>query len=676
MARVLQLILRGIFALVFVLGRIASATDAWYNDAFALRRTLTVGDAGRGGKLRAVAYASVPTLGKCKSDGSDLRVVDDSGKEMKVRVISAGFDDKALIAFEAPKKGAYKLYFANPTVKDPAKTFDPNAGIVLEVRELGAGAPDSWEDVQKMIQDSPKIVGRTIWPDLEVNFNPFGSWEKGIYVQSGTLDIPADGTYGFQSNAFAASFILIDGKLVVDWPGWHNAKINKRKFNQGQLDLKAGAHSIEYVNVFNAHGACLAGWQKPGDKGFTPIPGNAFAGYAVAQIGPAESKRGPVADFDWQINDDLGMEGRAVTSVQFSALGKGKVYKWDFGDGVIALIEAPLHVYIEPGVYTVKCETDGIAVTQHVSVRPTHGHRGKQYEKRIAEYAAILQDYPLAGFSDSACFELALICHEAERYVPAANAFRAAFEKGYMPRNADEFQWLMRLYDFYRDHARFDDALWVCDDLLKITHNEMAAMAMNMKAEIQYDYMDNAALATETCKAVLLKFSQTNTDHVRMAYIRMGEYAMVRGDRALARKTLDEAQKADKWKKWTGDIEVTEGSHELNFYQYLRQREFEAAMKEIVSWEWQTPTVKLSGQTRYMRGRLYVARKMFDQALKEFDRAAQADKQAPFTDEILFYKAAAYEGLKDAAKARECYAKLAKDFPESKLAAAIREKLK
>ena len=677
MVRELRFNRLNVLLLAFVSVHTAFAADVWFNDTWPLRRTLTVGDAGHGGKLRWVAYATVPTLGKCNPTASDIRVVNDAGKEVRSSVISGGFDDHAIVAFEAVKKGVYKLYFGNPSAKEPAIKYEPDAGIVLEVRELRDGTPSSWDDAQKLIQGSTTILGRTLWHNLEVSFNPFGPWDRGIYIQTATLDIPGDGTYGFQSNAFAASFILIDGKLTVDWPGWHNAKNAKKHFNQGQLDLKAGAHRIEYINLFNAHGACLAGWQKPGDKGFTPIPSAAFAGYLVAEVGPAESKTGAAADFDWQISDDLGLEGRMVTSVQFTALTKGKVVKWEFGDGSISFLEAPLHVYIEPGVYKVKCEIDGKSAIQNVLARPIHGHRGRQYEKRIADYAAIIREYPLDGLSASACFELAQICHEAQRFDPAAKAFRAAFEKGYIPKNAEESQWIQRLYELYRDTAKFDDAIWVCDYLLKTTKSDdVAAMALNWKAEIQYDFMNNVDAALETCKAVLLKYSQANTDHVRMAYIRMGEYAMVRGDRALARKTLEDAQKAEKWKKWTGDIDVTEGSHELNFYQYLRQGEFEAAMKEIVSWEWKTPSVKLTGQTRYMRGRLYIARGLFNLALREFERATQADNKAPFADEILFYKAAAYEGLKDAAKTKECYAKLIKDFPESNLAIRAKEKLK
>src|SRR5262249_27914980 len=157
------------------------------------------------------------------------------------------------------------------------------------------------------------------------------------------------------------------------------------------------------------------------------------------------------------------------------------------------------------------------------------------------------------------------------------------------------------------------------------------------------------------CKGVLQKFGGSSSDYVRMAYIRQGEYLLARGDRTAAKTTLDDAQNAARWKKWSGDIDVTEGAHELNFFQYMRSAQWDAALKEINSWEWKTPAIKLTGQTRYLRGRLFLARKNFAQALKEFDRALSTDPKAPFADEVLFYKAAALEALNEATKAREIY---------------------
>lgn len=652
----------------------AVAADGFFERGWGLRRELTVETAGQGGALRPVAVADLPTLGKAQAS-ADFRVTDSGGREVKSAVLASGFEDRALVAFEAAAKGKYWIYFDNPKATASTMKLDASAAMTLEVRELPSGDPDSWEDAQKMIA-AAKPLGKAMWPRLEVSFNPFGAWGRGIYIFRGILDCPADGQYGFQSNAQAASFLLIDGKLVIDWPGWHNAKKPRGKNNAGEVDLKKGPHSIEYVNIFNAHGACLAGWKKPGDRGFTQIGSTEFAGVHFASVGAAESRAGAVADFDWKIESDMGMDGRPLTEVQFKLNSKGKRVKWDFGDGAVSFADAPEHIFIAPGVYKVTCEVDGRTATQNALVRPRHGGRGRQYERRVVEYASVMKDYPLDGFSEHACFEIAQICHESGKYDAAVKAFRAAFEKGWKPRDAEEAWWPHRVYDLYRDAGKYDDAVWVCDWIAKTLGPNEGAQAMNMKAEILYDYQDNIDAAADVCRKTLEKYGQVNSDYVRLAYIRLGEYQLARGERASAKTSLEEAQNSAKWKKWSGDIEVTEGAHELNFTQYLRAREYEAAMKEIASLEWKTPTIKLTGETRFMRGKVLMARQMYGLALKEFERAMNADRKAPFADELLYLRAQAYEGLKDSAKAKECFAKLVKDFPESNFAISAREKVK
>ena len=603
------------------------------------------------------------------------------GQEVRGAVLASGFEDRALLAFEIPaaSKGLkYWIYFGNPNAKPSALKLDASAVSMLEVRELPEGAPSSWDDVQKLIR-SAKVLGRALWPRLEVNFNPYGPWDKGLYIFSGRLDCPLDGTYGFQSNAQAATFISIDGALAVDWPGWHNAKRPSKHNNQGEIELKKGPHKIEYVNAFNIHGACLAGWRKPGDKGYTPIPSTDFAGVLYAAAGPAESRAGALADFDWHIVDDLGMEGRSATAVQFAlhANAGAKIVKWDFGDGAVSFTENPLHVFMLPANYKISCDIDGKSVVQSAAIRPRHGARGKPYERRVVEYAAIVKDYPLDGFPERACFEIALLCHEAGKFDAAVRAFRAAFEKGWAPRDGDEAWWPIRVYELYRDAGKYDDAIWVCDWLAARNSNgESAAMALNLKAEILYDYQDKVDAAAEVCKEILSKYGQANTDYVRLAYIRLGDYALARGDRALAKSTFDEAQNSPKWKKWSGDLDVTEGAHELNFMQYLRSREYDAALKEITSLEWKTPSAKLSGETRFMRGRIDMARQLYAQALKEFERAELAERRAPFADELLYLRALAYEGLNQTQRARETFGRLVKEFPESNFSLSAREKLK
>jgi TolA-binding protein len=108
----------------------------------------------------------------------------------------------------------------------------------------------------------------------------------------------------------------------------------------------------------------------------------------------------------------------------------------------------------------------------------------------------------------------------------------------------------------------------------------------------------------------------------------------------------------------------------------MRAGELEAALQEVRSLEWKTPTVILSGLPRYLRGKVFLARRQYALALREFERALAADRGASFAAEAVYAKGMAYDGLKESDKARVCYQKVLKEFPESSVAGDAREKLK
>jgi tetratricopeptide (TPR) repeat protein len=655
------------------------AADSWWNDEWTLRRSVTVSDTVRGASPAEGAFVEFPTLGKINPDGSDIRVIDKSGNEVPVTIMASGLEDRACILFEAHGKGTYTLYFGNPKAKPGARNENLHAGLMLESRELAEGNVNNWKEMQQVLIKSSKVTGRWWTQNTTMGMNPLGPWDHGIAIFSGYIRAPMDGSYTFATNSNDASFILIDDKEVASWPCWHNAGGGEHGAHNGKVDLKVGLHRFEYINAFRGFGVCEVGWQRPSDPHLVPMTSDCFAGVLLSKVGQAETKTGATADFEWMFDDDLGMEGRLVTSVKFSPFGQPKNCQWDFGDGTTSNAFAPSHIFLEAGFFTVTLDADGKKATQKVRVQPTLGHRNRQYEKRLSAYAEAIRNYPAEKLSIPACLEMGQICHEAHIFDSAAKAYRAALEKDFIPRDGEQQYWVVqRLYEIYRDNGRYDDAIWVCDHIAqqKDVQPQTAAQALDMKAEILYDWQDKNDAADQVCKLVLQKYKQSNSDYVRWACIRMGELALARGDVKTAKKILDDTEHSDLWKKWSGDFEFENGAHELNFEEYMRQTDYEGAWREIIWWEWERPTIKLSGLTRHMRGRVFLARKMYELAIREFNRGLAVDKQAPFADEALYWKGQAFEALKQIDKAADCYSKLLKDYPASKLVARVKEKLK
>gem|GEM_PF-1263263 len=665
------------------------ATASWWNDAWTYRRELFVPAAAtRGAAPFTVAVAQVPTLGCVSSSGGDLRLFGPDGKPVSFEVLSAGFEDRCEIAWNASSDTTYTLYFGNKDAApiDSAETVQ--AGLTLESRELGKGTAGTYAEMEALLAASPVISGRGLWETPRLGWNPFGPSKNGIYRFVGWLDCKKDGTYRFGTNSVDASFALVDTTVVCEWPGWHGADNNNPHL--GTIELTAGVHRLEYVNAFRSWGACVLAWQPPEAKTLAPIGPDAFVGYRVAECRPAETKEGPVPDFAWSLQTDLGQEARSVTSVRLQALTPGTALRWDFGDGIANTGSRVLeHVFLEDAVFSVSLTVDGKSVAQRVRAKPTHGHRGIVYEKRIKDYAAIVQGYDPKALSPAACFEMGLICHEAGLLDPAARGFQAALEKGSLPLSGDEARFVTVLVDYYRDSGRPEKALEVLDLVLEQSAPReprkgvddrwrpvASVQALVAKADVLLEDLDRPEDARACLEAVLEKYRKAPTDQVRWAFIRTGEIALLLGDRDKAGKILDAAENDAEWKKPRGDFEVTEGAHSINFEEVLRQSELAAALKEIESWEWERPTVLLSGLTRHLRGRVQLARKRYDRAARDFERALARDPKASFADEAIFLEGTALEALGKRDDARACFQRVVRDFPESELAPRAKEKLK
>jgi tetratricopeptide (TPR) repeat protein len=664
---------------LLTLCRAAGASDAtWWDPNWHFRRHLTVTDTVRGSGPTTVAMVEFPTLGKINPDGSDIRVIDGDNKEMPLQVIASGLEDRACILFEAIKHGHYQLYFGNSNAKATPLLKPLEAGLVLESREFAESNVDNWKQTQDVIAKNQKITGRWWCPSTTMSFNPLGPMDHAICTFTGYIRCPADGTYTFATNSVDASFVFVNDKPVAEWPGWHGPGGGEHATHQGKLELRAGVHRFQYVTAFRGWGACTVGWQRPGDATIVHMNAESFVGTLITKISPVEGISGSEADFQWTYDDDLAMEGRRVTSVKFESMSPAKGCKWDFGDGTTSSELAPLHVYLEPGVYSVTLEADGKRTTQKARIQPERGHLGHPYEKRIAAYADMIKNYETKALSINALMEMGQICHEAQRFDGAMRAFRAAVDKGLLPRDGEEGRWVLRLYDLYKENGKFDDAIAICNTISenKDAPPPMAAQALVFKAEVLFDYQNKIDEADAVYKTVLRRFKPEATDYVRVAYLRLGELALMRGDVKTARKILEDTERSDMWKKRVGDFEFVNGSHELNFEEFMRQNEFEAAMNELQSWEWERPTIQLTGVTRHLRGRVYLASKQYAMAIRELDRGMAADKYAPFIDEALFWKGQAYDELKQHDKAVECYKKLVEEHAASNLAGKAKEKLK
>ncbi len=662
--------------LLLILSLAASAEDAWWDSSYACRRPVQGIQAIPGRHPSDGCVVTFTTGGACQPSLVDIRVIS-RGNIVPHRVLSIGDEDRVTVVFEArdPKAPTW-VYFGNTNASPPKETYAPQAGLVLETRESGKGSADSWERFQALLQGSPVVLGRGLARTISMGFNPYGRAYNYIASYTGYFHVPEFGNYEFATNSWDASFVVIDGRLVVGWPGNHDpGGVNGE--HHGEVDLAAGVHKIEYYNAISARGqGCICGWKPPGQAQWTAIPETAFVGGHRAVAGPLERRgKATFADFDWAITSDLGLEGQEVTSVQFREVlpraKKARELAWDFGDGVQGQGSKPQHVYLENGRMRVRLRVtlesgDSDEVTQTVRVQPFWAMGSDGAEKRAREYFAIVSEYPPYALSPAASMQLAWLYLQMEKRHDAVKAYAAAFAR--MP--AIETQRVA-------EHAfQYGDLLTLGfgDGALTAPHYAYVARvakdpvwkvrALVRQAEALLEREGALDEARKVLDEAIEAGKNARTDYVRWARIRSADVTLLSGDREGAEKAYRDIQFGRDSRVFRGDPGLAKGDHVLTFEESLRTKDVETALGEVRQLEWEQPLERLSGLPDWMRARLLLAQGREAEGAVALTRSIASAPRGTYAASVLL-QLGDLEAKTDGAKARARWEAIVAGFPES-----------
>ena len=657
-----------------------AAAETWWNAEWDYRRTVTTGAALPRRPASDVVVAEIASGGKALPDGADIRVFDAAGAVLPCKVLSRG-DDRLLVAFPGAANSRYTVYYGNDKARAP-KAWEPEAGLIMEVRERPEGSAATWEDMKKLLEKPGRVYGNSSMHSISLGFNPLGPQKDVILSFSGWIQCPADGSYEFATNSWDASFLLVDGTLVAQWGGWHSPAGGERAGHSGKITLRPGRHHLEYYNaVRNTGFGISAGWRPPGAERLTPIPTEAWVGGFIALPGAVQARTGPPpADFSWIVASDLGLEAREVTCFTFSGRAVDGIadWHWDFGDGTTGAGQNPMHVFLENGMFAVRLDTtmkDGTvrSITNRIAVQPQLGAWGGDPARKIQIYGGIVKSYPAEKLTGKAALEMGRICVETgDKDAALAALERAVAAGGVDPRNREDLQTIANLFDLYREKHLLEKALALAETFSTDTtiDPQARAAATVRKGEILLE-LGRLDPAQATFRLVAAQGGKT--DYARLAHIHEGDVLLERGRRDEAAEIYREVETG--WKRTFGDIDVSKGNHSVAFHSYLRSSEFEAADKEIRSLIWETPTAQLTGTPRFLTGKLREAQKRWAEAETEYVRATEIDPSAPHVPEALLRLSAVRLKMDKKAEARAALEKCVKEYPESPEADAAQKLL-
>jgi len=364
-----------------------------------------------------------------RPDGRNVLVVAQDGQPVPTRVLQVGPGDFCRVAFETvPRTSAYEiLYGGDPPAADRVPRWTNPDGLLLEIRQLRPCDLNQFEAVRQAFE-SAEPIGADYVPTVHHATNPMTLAQGPMMSRyHGRLHLDREGDYTFWTSSQDCSFLLIDGKIVVEAPGRHGPLWQARPGTGKTVHLAAGAHEFDYYHAATGPETMMAAaWSDAPEETKprpTVIPAEAFCGGSIgrAEAGPVATRaRRHVPDFKAAVTGDVPLpdEPLAMIGVVFEntsppALSAGAKLQWDFGDGQTSVEPRVGHVYLRPGVYRVSLSirrgAQTIETANRIEVdRPLGPRPGQEKPHTLDEYLPVVKTYDLGRLDAASLRQLVL----------------------------------------------------------------------------------------------------------------------------------------------------------------------------------------------------------------------------------------------------------------------------
>ena len=321
-------------------------------------------------------------LPDAKWETMPLRVFTDTGQPVASDLLWTSPGEPATLVFDSIANAKkYQVYVGSTW--PPLHLADKQAGVWLETREGDGKVITHVADMlEAWKQSSGKVVGRALTTGIFEGGNRFGPQRNLLVHLQAWFDLASPTHFDFAPLSTDSTFVLVDGKEVVEWTGLHDWRTPPSGPPQGGIDLAAGRHGIDYYNAFvyppgggaallcclSAKGGSMPQWTmlRTGDPFYRTVtlyqvtgyetqasPADAVMAVATGRPGAAPAVAiSPRIDTESIINSDMDV---GFVSMELTCLGQvNDTLTWTFDDGGTAQGLVVKHLFARPGLRTVR----------------------------------------------------------------------------------------------------------------------------------------------------------------------------------------------------------------------------------------------------------------------------------------------------------------------------------
>lgn len=612
----------GLLLFAMAAGTVRADSSPWWNRRWPWRRLVVVSPPQSRLPGTEAAWVEFHLHNSGQADGSRVRVTMASGKPVDFFVMQTGPGDLVRICFAlSGRNNKYHVYYGNPEAGPADNAWRPKRGVLLEGWQFRGGAISSYKLTMRTFSKAGEVAGRTFVPNVYLGHNPLGKPSHYCHKYTGWLMCPKSGTYAFSTTSKDASFLQIDGKMVVEWPGRHGPVHDAR--HTGSVKLERGLHCLTYHHVsIGPNGRAVAAWQPPGSAKPTVIPPQAFAPIARASASDL-SRYGAKMQADFTVNGphETFFKNRYTYRYTFegrlAGMSTSKTeFKWDFGDGVTAESQKVEHVYLTAGQRAVSLTVQRggrtSAIRSRIMVTRDWNRVTAPKLDPVNVHAAIVSAYPFDRMSPADLATAVWLLRRGKQRQACLKATASLPDRinEVKPEVAGES--LPGVYELLVTDVR--EPKRAAEVMTKIETRADSVMVKASAAVLAgrafLDELADLDSAEKCFKRVVGQYGdRTRCRAIRQARIALGDVYLRTARYRQAREMLKQADTVGDAQKRN----VRVGSYARAAEDYIRRKEYATAAEYLDRWEWEYPFEKLRGYSTLLRAELLSGRKRHDQ---------------------------------------------------------------
>lgn len=606
----------------------------------------------------------LPDFGAGRPDARDMVLLGPDGKEIALDTVWCGQGRATLVLAESmPDGGAPAVLYFGGKSSRRMKSWSPRRSLLLETRRLPAGSDlTSYSGLQAAWTRARETDGAAFVPLIFHGDNPFGESSNFLSRYTGVLKPGKPGDVGFYSLSDDVSYVVVNGRTVLEWNKNQPAPLDPRKVPTAKVRLGEGPITVSYSHgVANPPAAMALGWDRGGKPG--TVPSEAWVHPGSVKAGRAESEDGsPVPLAMIETERYIGYAGAWFVRLKCSLpeLAGGWQAEWIWPDGckLAGQVTNRLWMSLDPVRVIVRIRKDN---------RVVEGRRTFLIPQSM-EAASVNQHGQLQPFLDLLAAENPEILSENDRksgfllardFLPIRESAKWA-QAWLKTAKPAEPAWVAAMTTVIRDAAGSDPkaALAMLEGMDAPARAAMGAAGGLLELDLRvFDLKDpgSAGMAARLAK-------NPDKSVARMATIRLGDHHLIHGRINDAMLCYTSVQ--DKNPEFSGRAPVIDRSHSLAIDALVEGRNSDEARSKLQSWETAHSAAKVEGDLLYWRARVAILSGDWKRALLDLETSLKVRPGAPGEIDTLFWQGRVLFELDRKDEARKVWNAILKDYPK------------